>query len=234
MNVKKFLEKNGLNVFKHVDEKFNELKEQFIEMAQLKSDFDIEKFTVRKEGDFIAHNFHFLMRQYSLTLSELRRMLIDKEEIERNIERYSKMIVEGREMCFVYGVDGKKEKFIDLHIKNLINELDLLEINIANKSMSVRYFEKMRLKLIEMNGGTFPTNEQYQKEEPEYWKWFLTMRAKEQLSERQTGIKEGVWLNIGHLEQPAVLNEEFYVPMLDEKGLLNLNYKKEDKKLLDD
>ena len=51
---------------KYIDKQFNELKEQFIEMGQLKSNFDIEKFTVKKEGGFIAHNFHFLMRQYLL------------------------------------------------------------------------------------------------------------------------------------------------------------------------
>jgi hypothetical protein len=229
MNVKEYLEKNGLNIFKHVDKKFNELKDQFIEMSQLKSDFDIEKFTIRKEGNFIAHMFHFLMRQYSLTLSELRRMLIEKKEFERKILEYNK---KGMEKIIVYNGHGKEEKFADLYVEHLINQLDLLEINIANKSMSIRYFELMRLKIIEMNDGEVPTNEQYQKEEPEYWKWFLTMRAKEQLAERQTGIKEGVWLNVGHLEQPAMLNDEFYVPMLDEKGSLNLDYKKKDKRLL--
>ena len=74
----------------NIDDLLEELQQHFIEMGQLKSDFDIEKFTVRKEGNFLAHNFHFLMRQYSLTLTELRRMLLDREEQRRYIEKYKK------------------------------------------------------------------------------------------------------------------------------------------------
>lgn len=232
MNVKEYLEKNGLTTFKHADDKFNELKEQFIEMAQLKSDFDIEKFTVRKEGDFIAHNFHFLMRQYSLTLSEVRRMLIEKEEIERKLEELNEKLKKNEIKVVIYEGEGKIEKYTDLYIKQLINRLDLLEINIANKSMSIRYFELMRLKLIEMNNGKPPTNEQYQAEEPEYWKWFLTNKAKEQISQAKTGIHEGVWTNIRYLEEQSILNDNFQVKMLNDNGSLNLNYNYKHKKQL--
>lgn len=230
MNIKEFLEKNGFNTFKHADEKFNELKDQFIEMAQLKSDFDIEKFTVKKEGNFIAHEFHFLMRQYSLTLSELRRMLIEKEETERKLVELKEMT---EQKIIIHEGDGKKEKYVDLYAKQLINQLDLLEINIANKAMSVRYFELMRIKLIEMNGNKPITNEQYQREEPEYWKWFLTNKAKEQSSARQNGIDEGVWMNIRYLEEPSILNPEFKVKMLDDMGRINLDYKQKELKELE-
>ena len=63
MNQFDFLKKQGIPSIEYLDNKYNELKKQFLEMSQLKSDFDIEKFTVKKEGHFIAHNFHFLMRQ---------------------------------------------------------------------------------------------------------------------------------------------------------------------------
>ena len=39
-----------------VNKKYETLRKQFREMAVLKSDFDIEKFTVKREGNFIAHN----------------------------------------------------------------------------------------------------------------------------------------------------------------------------------
>lgn len=222
MTLKKHLKEFGFNTFKHADEKFNELKEQFIEMAQLKSDFDIEKFTVKKEGNFIAHNFHMLMRQYSLALSELKRMLIEKEEIERKIKECKAMLKNGESKLLVYEGNGKKEKYADLYIKQLINQLDLLEINIVNKAMMVRGFEACRVKLIELNGNKEITNEQYQKEQPEYWKWFLQKRAVEQNKQAKTGISEGVWMNIGYLEEPALLNDNYQVKMLDDNGFLNL------------
>ena len=74
------------------EELLTELQEQFIEMGQLKSDFDVEKFTVKKEGNFLCHNFHFLMRQYSLTVTEMRRMLLEREEKRRTAVKYQKMM----------------------------------------------------------------------------------------------------------------------------------------------
>lgn len=233
MGIKKELEKIGFYTFEHVNEKINELKEKhFIEMAPTKSYFDIEKFTVMSQGDFPAHQYHFLIRQFYLTLFETRRMLIEKEENERIIIEMNEKIINNEKKIIIYD-NGKKEKYIDLYIKELINRLDLLEIDIANKMMRLTYFERVRLKLIELNNGITFTNEDYQNEEPEYWKWFLTMKAKEQLSQRQTGITEGIWMNIRYLEEPSVLNPEFQVKMLNEQGNLNLNYKKE-KELLDD
>ena len=218
--IKEELEKLGFFTFKHTDDRFNELKEQFMEMSQLKSDFDIEKFTVKKEGNFIAHNFHFLMRQYSLTLSELRRMLIEKEEIERKIIEVKD---KGKQKILVYTNDGQKEKYADLYCKELINQLDMTELNITNKAMMAKSFEVCRLKLIELNGGKVPNNEDYQKEEPEYLKWVLHSIALRQTLQAKTGITEGTWTSIDMLEEPALINPQFEVKMRDEKGLLNLD-----------
>ncbi len=212
---------------------YQELKSEFLEMAQLKSNFDIEKFTVRSQGTFIAHNFHFLMRQYSLALYELRRILIDCEERKRIQERYRKLLRNNQTKVEVWTDRGKEEKYLDLEIERLRNENDLQELSLKNKYEMCNYFEKCRQKIIEMNGGTAPTNEQYQAEEPEYWKWFLKRTAVMQARERETGVREGVWLNIEHLEQPPLLNPDFQVMMLDSFGGLNLgeaNQKNEESK----
>jgi hypothetical protein len=220
--------KNKMKIpsIEYADEKFNELKEQFIEMGQLKSDFDIEKFTVRKEGKFIAHNFHFLMRQYHLALYEMRRMLIDKEEKLRLISQVEQRIKDGEKEIIIKTAEGEIPKFTDLYSKQLHNELDLLEITMTNKIVMCARFEEMRNKLIEINGGVAPTNEQYQKEEPMYWKQFLENKAKEQASERATGISAGIWESIRMLEEEPVINQEFKVKILDESGVLMLGDKK--------
>ena len=184
---------------KYLDERQNELKEQFIEMGQLKSDFDIEKFTIRKEGNFIAHNFHFLMRQYVFALSESKRMLLDKEELTRNLQNLQELEED-------ILPDGK---YRDIEIARLENSIDMLEVNLANKLCMVEYMEKCRLKLIEMNGGKAPTNEQYQKEVPDYWEWFTKKQAFYEHLQANTGVRVGTWLLIDHLEQPPVLNENY-------------------------
>jgi len=191
---------------KYIDEKFNELKNQFIEMGQLKSNFNIEKFTIKKEGNFIAHNFHFLMRQYHLALYESRRMLLDKEEKTRKLKEYHNY---GKEKIWIHTETGLEEKYTDIEIRRLENEIDMLDVTMTNKICMVDYFEKCRIKLIELNEGAAPTNEQYQAEEPEYWKWFLQKKALNQYKQKTSGIEQGVWDAIDMFEETPILNKKY-------------------------
>lgn len=221
MNQKEYLTKFKIPSFEYANKQFQEIKEQFIEMAQLKSDFDIEKFTVRKEGNFLAHNFHFLMRQYSLTLNELRTFLIEVEHTKRQIKEYES---KGTEKVIVHQIDGSKtEKYADLYVDFLYNRLDMLDLQIADKSIRCERYEQMRKKIIELNGGPI-TNKQYQAEEPLYWKWFLEKKALAQLCQRRTGIHEGVVENIHYLEETPLINPQYQVKMRDGNGnVLNLD-----------
>jgi len=196
---------------KYIDEKFNELKDQFIEMGQLKSNFNIEKFTIKKEGNFIAHNFHFLMRQYQLALYESRRMLLDKEEKTRKLKEYCDLQQDEDIITKikVQTENGLEEKYLDIEIGRLENEIDLLDITMTNKLCMVDYFEKCRVRLVELNGNKAPTNEQYQAEEPEYWEWFLRKKALNQHKQKISGIEQGVWDAVDMFEEVAVLNEKY-------------------------
>ena len=208
MDYKEFLTKNKMPYFLEDNEKVNEIKKDCLEMAQLKSDFDIDKFTVATQGNFIAHKFHFLMRQYSLALYEAKRLTLDREEKARQIEEWE---------------NGKKVegKYPDLEIERGKNEIELIELSLANKLAMIDKFEYLREKLQKENGGPI-TNKQYQSEEPEYWKWFLTERARQQISQAQTGIEAGVWMNIANLEAPANLDPANQVKILDERKKLKL------------
>lgn len=186
----------------------NEVLQDALEMGQLKSNFDIEKFTIAKEGKFLCHQFHFLMRQYLYAQSEMRRMLLEKEELERNIKELQlSRTKKWRDPA------TQLMKYKDLEIKRLQNMLELKEVEAANKVAMCAYFEKCRKKLKEL-GGEF-TNEQYQAETPAYWKWFIEQRMKQQRLQAATGIHEGIWENIAQMEAPALLNPEFQLPMMD-------------------
>ena len=214
----------------NVDEKVIELAQQFMEMGQLKSEFDMEKFTVKKEGNFIAHEFHFLMRQYHLALYETKRMLLDKEEKRRLILEYNNNT---EDRVFVLTDKGKELKHIDIEIKREENNIFLLDISLANKIPMVEYFEKLRLKLIELNDNKVPTNKQYQEEEPEYWKWFIKKKALTQFKQRQTGISEGTWEAIDHMEEKPVINENYQIHIGSEFHIEELEKEIESQKLID-
>jgi len=106
------------------------------------------------------------------------------------------------------------------------NEIDLLELQMVNKISSLEHFERVRQKLISDNGGEF-TNEQYQAEEPEFWKWNMLRLALEEASERMTGIKAGTWQTIQQLEEPAPLTPEYQIAVRDEHGKIDFDRAKE-------
>lgn len=189
-----------------------EIKRDTLEMGQLKSDFDCDKLTRAKEGHFLAHQFHFCMRQYSLALYEVRRMLVEIERNRRNIQR---LYDEGAD-CELLA----DHEFADLKILEMQNEIELTELSLVNKKSIVRNMERIRQELIKQNGGPI-TNEQYQAEEPAYWKWFLERHALLERKQAETGIKFGTWLNMEHLEQPALLDPENQVAIMNEEGQID-------------
>lgn len=194
------------------DEALNDVLKDALEMGQLKSDFDTEKFTIMSKGPFIAHQFHMLMRQYVLAQSEMRRMLLEKEELERNIKIEkdsctSNSYLEQTER-------GLVRKHRDIEIKKMQNQLDLLEVTLVNKISMCSYFEQCRKKLLELNNGPI-TNEQYQSEEPGYVQWMLASKAKNQRLQALTGVQEGLWEVIDQVQETPLLNESYQVPMGD-------------------
>lgn len=199
---------DSLKKFNEISNIFEGLKEDFLEMGQLKSDFDSQKYTVAREGCFLAHQFHFLMRQYSLALYEAKRMLLERETKLRDIQKIKS--------------GGQDEKYPDLAVLQIQNEIDLLDVTVTNKLKMIEQFHVLRLKIIDLNGGKSPTNEDYQLEEPRYWEWVLQKKALNQSKAARTGISEGIWENLDYLEEPAMLNPEYQVKMLDENGFLNL------------
>jgi len=229
--------KNGSPDPLNTNEFLDELQGQFIEMGQLKSDFDTEKFSIMQEGNFLCHQFHFLMRQYSLTLTELRRMLLNIEEKKRQIDRYQKMLDEG---ITKYGTVrstkyddiapptgdevryGDDDKWVDIELARVWNEMKGEEVIMTNKISMVRKFEECRKALIEKNGGKEFTNAEYQEETPRYWKWKFEQIVLRQVKAHATGISAGTWENIEFLEAQPVINPDFQVKMLNDDGLFDL------------
>lgn len=199
MNTLEFLKETS---YQYANEKYNELKKTFLEMSCHKSEFDIEKLTIKKEGNFIAHNYHFLIRQFQLALHELKRYILDKEEKVREIE----------ELKTLQGDKIKKtedNKYVDIEISRKENDIDDIEMHIANKAYSCEYMEKCRQVLIKLNGDKEPTNEDWQREEPEYIKWILEKELYHDFVNKQLGIRHGVLENINLLEQKPILNKDY-------------------------
>jgi len=180
---------NALEKYNEYNKLFAELRSDFLEMAQLKSRFDTEKFSVKKEGNYIAHQFHFLIRQYSLTLSELKRMYIDLARKERELVR----------------IEEKKAEDWDLDLLECQRNIEDLKIQIKGKSGNLNDFEVMRKQIVKNNGGKSPTIEEWHAEAPSYWEHQMKKKSLYQLKARETGLTEGVAEVIDWIEDKPLL-----------------------------
>ena len=63
------------------------------------------------------------------------RSTLEKEEYERNIEELQIAIKNGEKKRVIYIHNNKQEKYTDLYLKQILNQLDLLEIDIVNKTI---------------------------------------------------------------------------------------------------
>lgn len=174
-----------------------ELHQEALEMSQIKTTFDAEKFTFGKEGEFPASRYHMLIRQYRFAVEEKERMLLEAEKIRRNRELLIKEQTRRRD-----GTDyttsspntrrrlGNKEH-LDIEIYQAESRLRSLEIDIQSKIFMIGDLEKLRQKAIADNGKPF-TNEQFQAEQPAYYQWFIAKKILFDLQYYSTGVTPGV------------------------------------------
>lgn len=176
------------NNYKEIQEVWYKLEKEFDEMAVLKSDFDVLKFTMDSQWPFICHQWHHVCRQYSIAILELKKMYIHLEAYDRRIAFYKKKIKDWEETFY------NKEwllSFYDLAIEEEEAEKSSLRNCLINTKASCERYEIIRQAMLKANWCPF-TNSQYQAEQPEYWKWNIANQAKHELVQRQTGITKWV------------------------------------------
>ncbi len=212
---------NTLNIQMDIDKLSAEVRPQILEMAKIKTRFDTEKFTVGKEGPFTASQFHFLMRQYRFAIAESRRLLIDIDECQKKIGYLNGTEIHDEEgVAWLSGVTFKK---IELRRQQL--KKDELEIDLKAKLMMLEDFEEMREAIIKRNNNKSISAEQYDKEQPEYYSWFLATKAINQINARLTGINEGIIESIQQgARKPVLENSEMFIDPIDtDSGGINLS-----------
>lgn len=163
--------------FNDIEIKLNKMNKRAMEFCQTRSNHQIEKFIACEEYTPITQFRHVAHNSY-VAMQEVRRMLIERERKLRNIEKKQKKIEESK--------DPHYEDY-DLDIYELSRQLEEMEIRIKGLLKEISLMEQICEKLEEKNGKPF-SNEQYQEEEPIYWK----RRFANQMHRAQIGQKLGI------------------------------------------
>lgn len=163
--------------FNVVEDRLAKMYERAMEFCQSRSKHQLAKFVCYDEHTLITRYRHMSHNSY-VTMQEIRRMLIDRERSIRKLQKLQKRQAESKDL---------KEDDIDLDIYELSRQLEESEIRIKGLLKEVDYMEAICDELEKQNGKPF-TAEQWEAEEPEYWR----KRFARQMHNAQIGNKLGI------------------------------------------
>ena len=150
------------------------LRDQFHEFAQRKSDFQIEKFVACSDGTIPSHQYRHVLAQMRIALTELKRRTIDRERRDRKRNR---------------ALEQKYEDY-DLDVAEAETEMESLTYDIDSKLIEVNKYAQILEQLEKEHGIPF-TNEEYQNDEPEYWRRRFARQIHDSIIDRETGCGQG-------------------------------------------
>jgi hypothetical protein len=198
------------------------------EMAQGRTNFQIEKF-IGLNTHNISVSFEHMLKERRIMASGYMFKLIEMKERVREFD-YKWKDVEDKTQPIKWETGGpgggKKLCWYDLEELELMHYLKGSEMEIRDRLHQMQHMDKMLEKLVQQNGGTPPTREQFLEENEEYWDTRLAEQALDDLMASQTGISGANIQAMRRASAPAMVDprnnfKEGYLPMnklLDQQG----------------
>ena len=172
------------------------LSEQFSEFKQRKSDFQIEKFIACSDSTIPSHQYRHVLTQMRVALTELKRRIIDRERQIRTRDR----------------ANEQKYEDYDLDIASAETEIESLTYDIDAKLIEVNKYAEILEHLEKEHGKPF-TNEEYQEDEPEYWRRRFARQLHDSVMDRETGCGQGNLVACCETILPSSVNVIDVLPM---------------------
>ena len=198
------------------------------EMSQGRTNFQIEKF-IGLNTHNISVSFEHMLKERRIMAGGYMFKLIEVKERVREFD-YKWKDVEDKTQPIKWETGGpgggKKLCWYDLEELELMHYLKGSEMEIRDRLHQMQHMDKMLEKLVQQNGGTPPTREQFLEENEEYWDTRLAEQALDDLMASQTGISGANIQAMRRASAPAMVDprnnfKEGYLPMnklLDQQG----------------
>ena len=177
------------------------------QMAQGRTNFQIEKF-IGLNTHNISVSFEHILKERRIMASGYMFKLIEMKERVREFEYKWNEKDKTQPIMWETGGPGggKKLCWYDLEELELTHYLKGSEMEIRDRLHQMEHLDKMLEKLVEQNGGTPPTREQFLEENQEYWDTRLAEQALDDLMSAQTGISGANLQAMRRASAPAMVD----------------------------
>jgi len=189
------------------------------EMAQGRTNFQLEKFIGLNTHNISVSFEHILKERRIMAAGYMFKLVEMKEKVREFDYKWNDKDKTQPIMWETGGPGGgKKLCWYDLEELELTHYLKGSEMEIRDRLHQMQHLDKMLEKLVEQNGGTPPTREQFLEENQEYWDTRLAEQALDDLMAAQTGISGANLQAMRRASAPAMVDprnnfKEGYLPM---------------------
>ena len=197
------------------------------QMAQGRTNFQLEKF-IGLNTHNISVSFEHILKERRIMATNYMYKLIEMKEKVREFNYKWQDKDKSEPLMWESGGPGggKKLCWHDMDELQLTHYLRDSEMEIRDRLHQMEHLDKMLDKLVEQNGGTAPTREQFLEENQQYWDRRLAEQALDDLMASQTGISGANLQAMRRASAPSIVDDrnnfkEGYLPMnklLDPQG----------------
>ena len=203
---KEVLDESNEFMFKVLQEA-NRWTDSETELAQGRSDFQIEKFIIH-DNFTIPSAFKSALINRKSVAEGLLQQIIDAKKATREFHYkwdgkdkaqpiWWKIRQGGEELCW-YDID-------EFHFNRMLEGL-----NRGFKACveELECFDKLINRLVELNGGELISREQYNEDQPNYWERRLANQSLDDLLSAKTGVNPGNIRSMRRASAPTVLTDD--------------------------
>lgn len=191
--------------------------EEEFEHAQGRSNFQIEKFIAMNDFTISAVYKHVL-KNSAIMRKELFRVIKEGIEKQREFEYKWKDKPKDQPIKWFTEEGGKKLCWYDTDCFENKVKMRELAISIKDKVQQLAFFDQILEELEKKNGGAI-TKEQFDREEPTYWKRRFSKQIHDEIIHKQTGVGVGNIESARRASLPPILpdskNQIDSLPSLD-------------------
>jgi len=185
----------------------NRWAESEVELAQGRSDFQIEKFIIH-DNFTIPSSFKAAIINRRSVAEGLLGQIIDAKRAAREFHYkwdgkdktepiWWKTIDGGEELCW-YDID-------EFHFHRMLENLNR---GFKASVEELECFDKLITRLVELNGNQLVSRDQYNEDQPNYWERRLANQSLDDLLAARTGVNAGNIRSMRRASAPTVLTDD--------------------------
>lgn len=182
-------------------------KESERELAQGRSNFQIEKFIVH-DNFTIPSAFKSAIINRKSVAENLLTGIQDAKRIVREFHYKWDGKDKSQPIWWKTRDGGEELCWYDMDEFNFHRFIDGLNAGFKAQVSELEFFDKLIEELIELNGGHPPTKEEFDADQPVYWERRFANQALDELLAAQTGVSGGNIRSMRRASAPTVLKDD--------------------------